>query len=152
MTQINPNLSATVVDLPTVIPITRQFVADAYAADKVEVLTVDITSDPIPGMYDAAILSAVLQTLSPKQAQAVLKNVANVVKPGGWLFIFGTGMLDNSRLSPKAAVEFNLVFINVYEHGQSYTEDEYRKWLKKAGFVDVNIQLDEFTITARKAG
>lgn len=150
MTRIHPGLMATVVDLPAVTPITRQFVSEAAASEKVEVLTADIRSDPIPGLYDAAILSAVLQTLSADDAAAVIKNVAKALKPGGWLYIFGSGMLNNSRLSPKSAVEFNLVFINVYEHGQSYTENEHRQWLSEAGFVDINVRLDEFTIRARK--
>jgi hypothetical protein len=34
-------------------------------------------------------------------------------------------------------VAFNLVFLNVYEEGQAYTEHEYRTWLTEAGFVDI---------------
>jgi hypothetical protein len=59
-------------------------------------------------------------------------------------------MLDNSRFEPKSAVEMNLVYINVYDNGQSYTEDEHRDWLQEAGFEDLNFNFKEFTITARK--
>ena len=150
MTQIHPHLSATVVDLPEVTPITEQFVKDADASDKVKVVSANLTSDPIPGKYDAAIISSVIQTLSAEEAQQVINNVGKVINPGGWLYIFGGGMLENSRVSPKTAVEWNLVFINTYENGQSYTEDEYREWLKEAGFEDLNFRYEEFTITARK--
>jgi hypothetical protein len=92
----------------------------------------------------------VIQTLSAIEAQQVIKNVGKVINPRGWLYIFGGGMLENSRLSPKSAVEWNLVYINTYDNGQSYTEDEYRDWLGEAGFEDINFRLEEFTITARK--
>ena len=150
MTQIHPHLTATVVDLPEVTPITEQFVVDADASGRVKVVSADLTCDPIPGMHDVAILSSVIQTLSAEEARQVINNVGEVINPGGWLYIFGGGMLDNSRLSPKSAVEWNLVFINVYENGQSYTEDEHRDWLREAGFEDLNFRSEEFTITARK--
>jgi ubiquinone/menaquinone biosynthesis C-methylase UbiE len=150
MTQIHPHLTATVVDLPEVTPITEQFVMDADASDRVKVVSADLTCDPIPGMYDAAIISSVLQTLSAEEARQVINNVSKVINPGGWLYIIGGGMLENSRLSPKSAVEWNLVFINTYDHGQSYTEDEHRDWLREAGFEDINFRLEDFTITARK--
>ena len=150
MTQIHPHLTATVVDLPEVTPITEQFVVDADASGRVKVVSADLTCDPIPGMHDVAILSSVIQTLSAEEARQVINNVGEVINPGGWLYIFGGGMLDNSRLSPKSAVEWNLVFINVYENGQSYTEDEHRDWLRESGFEDLNFRAEEFTITARK--
>ena len=150
MTQIHPHLAATVVDLPEVTPFTEQFVMDADASGKVKVVSADLTRDPISGMYDVAILSSVIQTLSTEEARQVITNVGKVINPGGWLYIFGGGMLENSRLSPKSAVEWNLVFINTYENGQSYTEDEYTGWLGEAGFKEINFRLEEFTITARK--
>jgi 2-polyprenyl-3-methyl-5-hydroxy-6-metoxy-1,4-benzoquinol methylase len=150
MTQIHPHITATVVDLPEVTPITEQFVMDADASDRVKVVSADLTRDPIPGMYDVAIISSVIQTLSADEARYVINNVSKVINPGGWLYIFGGGMLENSRLSPKSAVEWNLVYTNTYDNGQSYTEDEHRDWLIEAGFEDLNFRYEEFTITARK--
>jgi cyclopropane fatty-acyl-phospholipid synthase-like methyltransferase len=150
MAQIYPNLTATVVDFPEVTPITEQFVMDADASDRVKVVSADLTCDAIPGMYDVAILSSVIQTLSAEEARQVINNIGKVINPGGWLYIFGGGMLENSRLSPKTAVEWNLVFINTYDNGQSYTEDEHRDWLREAGFEDLTFRYEDFSITARK--
>jgi ubiquinone/menaquinone biosynthesis C-methylase UbiE len=150
MTKIHPHINATVVDFPEVTPITEQFVMDADASDKVKVVSANLTCDPIPGMYDVVILSSVIQTISAEEARLVINNVGKVTNPGGMLYIFGGGMLENSRLSPKTAVEWNLVFINTYDDGQSFTKKEHREWLEEAGFEDINFKLDEFTITARK--
>jgi SAM-dependent methyltransferase len=152
MTEIHSDLTATVVDLPSVVPITEEFIIKADASEKVKVVAADLTSDPIPGMYDVVILSSVIQTISAEEARRVLVNVGKVTNPGGRLYIFGSGMLEDSRLAPRGAVEFNLVYINVYDQGQSYTETEHRNWLEEAGFEDITIRFDEFTITALKQG
>lgn len=150
LTQIHPQLSATVFDFPEIIPITKRTVQRANAGDKVKILSGDLTRDPIPGKYDVAILSSIIQVLSPEEAQKVILNVGNAVLPGGWLYIIGSGILNDTRLSPPAAVGINLVFINVYDHGQSYTETEHKTWLNEAGFDRINYNFDELIISAQK--
>jgi hypothetical protein len=49
----------------------------------------------------------------------------------------------------------NLGFLNIYDHGQSYTEGEYRQWLAEAGFTNIrrDAPLGQVTICiADKAG
>ncbi|MEE8490350.1 MAG: class I SAM-dependent methyltransferase [Acidimicrobiia bacterium] len=90
---------------------------------------------PPRGSFDVAVASKFTQVLSPDEVRAALRNVANVLEPGGVIHLF-THVLDDSRLSPEEAVRFNLVFLSIYDHGQAYTEQEYRDWLAEAGFVD----------------
>ena len=150
MAKIHPHITATVVDFPEVTRVTGQFVKDADASDKITVVSADLVRDPAPGMYDVAFLIAVIQTVSAEEARQIINNISKVINPGGWLYIIGGGMLENSRLAPKTAVEWNLVFINTYDNGQSYTEDEHCEWLEEAGFEDIHFKYDEFIITARK--
>ncbi len=150
MTEIHPQLSATVVDLPQVTPITKKTIIKANAQDRVKVISADLTLEPIPGKYDVAFLSSIIQVISKEEARKVILNVGNTVKPGGWLYIFGSGILEDTRLSPPAAVGINLVLINVYDHGQSYTESEHRGWLEEAGFDKINFDYGELIISARK--
>ena len=81
--------------------------------------------------------------VSPEEARKIILNVGNTVNPGGWLYVFGSGILKDSRLSPQAAVGINLVLINVYDHGRSYTESEHREWLNKAGFNKINFNYEK---------
>ena len=106
--------------------------------------------DPVPGKYDAAILCSILQVVSPDQARKIILNVGNTINPGGWIYIFGSGILQDSRLSPPAAVGINMVLINVYDHGRSFTETEHRKWLNEAGFNKINFNYEEMFIAAQK--
>jgi hypothetical protein len=52
LTDAYPHLRATVIDLPTVTPITQQFLAAAGAADRVQVVAADVVNAPVPGTYD----------------------------------------------------------------------------------------------------
>jgi hypothetical protein len=66
---------------------------------------------------------------------------------------WGYGIIDNSHISPQKLVGFNLVYINVYDEGQGYTEQEHKDWLEDADFGNFRRTiLDDGSsiITARK--
>jgi SAM-dependent methyltransferase len=150
LTEACPGMRATVAELPAVTPYTQIFVNEADAADRVEVVATDIVKGSLTGSFDVAIVSAVLQVLSPDDARAALVNIGRVMKPGGRIFIRGMGILDDSRLSPPEAVVHNLVFLNLYDDGQAYTKGEYEEWLLDAGFEDVTSP-EDFLIIATKS-
>jgi hypothetical protein len=150
LTEACPGMRATVVELPVVTPHTQIFVNEAGATDRVEVVAEDIVHGSLIGSFDVAILSAVLQVLSPDDACRALRNIGKVMEPGGRIFIRGMGILDDSRLSPPEAVVHNLVFVNLYDDGQAYTKGEYEEWLLDAGFEDVTYP-EDFLIIAKKS-
>jgi len=134
-----PGLRATVAELPSVATITRECVAASGLAPRVDVIEADLIAGPPPGRYDLATLRSVLQVLSATDAARVLSNVAAALEPGGELFVVGR-MLDDSRLSPPDAVAVNVMFLNVYDDGQAWTEAEYRGWFRAAGLGEVTRQ------------
>ncbi len=152
MTQANLHLKATVIDLPLVTPITRQFVEEAKAADRVEILTADAIHDTLSGSYDVVVARHIIQVLSADDSRALLSNLATVLKPGGVIYLVGW-VLDDSRVSPQNIVGYNLVLLTSYKDGQAYTEQEVHNWLVAAGFVDferVVMSGGESILTARK--
>lgn len=136
LTETHPHIRATVAELPTVTPITERFIRDAGAAGRVSVLAVDVVDGPVSGSYDAAAMRAFTQVLSAEQNQRALRHAYAALTPGGVLYI-SARVLDDTRTSPPDTATFNLVFLNLYEHGQAYTEGEYRLWLADAGFINV---------------
>ncbi len=136
MTKACPHIQATALDLPQITPIAQKIVNEEGASDRVKVLTADVLSGPLPGSYDTAILRALLQVLSPQGARLAVKNIAAAIHPGGTIYVVGQ-ILDDSRTSPPEAVWFNLNFVNLYDTGESYTEQEHREWLSEAGFVEI---------------
>ncbi len=153
VTEACPHIQATVIDLPKITPVTQNYIDEAGAGNRVKVVTADVVRDPLSGSYDAAVMSAFIQVLSPDDACCAIKNVSKVMNPGGEIYIRGYGIIDDSRTSPQKLVGFNLVFINVYDEGQAYTEQEHKDWLEEAGFSNFRRAiLDDGSsiITARK--
>ena len=135
--QACPQLRATVVDLPTVTPITQRLVLEAGVADRVEVVAVDVVNGTLEGSFDVAVMSKFIPVISRDQAQRALNNVSQAMEPGSTLYINDGGTLDNSRLSPPDTVRQNLWFINVFDEGQARTEQERKEWLADVGFEDI---------------
>ena len=148
-----PHIRATVADVSNVTPITQRFVTEAGVSDRVKVITANVVEAALHGSFDAVVLRSFIQVLSPNDAQRALKNINATIAPGGVIYILGIGILDNSRISPRAAAITNTIFINIYDEGQAYTEDEYHDWLAAAGFVNFKrdtLQDGSGIITAQK--
>jgi cyclopropane fatty-acyl-phospholipid synthase-like methyltransferase len=129
-------MRVTAIDLPLVTPITQKIVEEEKATDRVKVIAADVLSGPLPGSYDVVVLRGLLQVLSSEDARTAVKNVGAAMNPGGTIYIIAQ-ILDDSRISPLEAVRYNLIFINTFDAGESYTEQQHRDWLTAAGFVDI---------------
>jgi SAM-dependent methyltransferase len=152
ITETYPHIQATVAELPTVTPITRRIVEEAGASGRVRVQSSDVIKEGLTGAFDAAVLSSFIQVISREQARRALQNVGRVVNPGGAIYIRGD-IVDDSGTSPLGSVMRNLVYLNIYDEGQAYTEHEHREWLAEAGFADFERKIlsDGFSIVrARK--
>ena len=149
-----PELHATAVELPDVAEVTRDFVSQSPAAERIEIVPADLTAGRVampepdrsrlaPGSFDAVLMVSFLQVLDPGQAARVVGRAAGLLRSGGALYVIGAGILDDGRTTPAKGALFNLVFLNIYEEGRSYTEVEHGDWLRQAGFADP--QLRELT-------
>lgn len=135
ITELLPNIKATVIDIASVTPVTQWFVEQAGLSDRIQIITSDAVTGPLTGQYDVAVLRAFIQVLSPNDAFHSLKNVYSIIKPGGTLYILGH-ILDDTRISPPEEVWHKLGSINYYDVPSPYTEEEHREWLLKAGFTN----------------
>jgi len=132
-----PRIAATLMELPTVAAVAPAILSQ-YGADDVVVEEGDITVAPSIGRHDLAILKAVVQVLPPDQARRSILNAARCLTPGGEIAIAGWGVVNDDRLGPPEGVFLNLTFLNLYRHGESYTEGQYRAWMTEAGFRDIS--------------
>lgn len=140
-----PNIKATVADLPKVADVAKVFIAEAGLAERISVAVANLCDKPPEGTYDVVILRNLLQTLSREQAEMTVKCVSQCLEPGGRIFIIGS-ILDNSRLLPLPSLMYDLLFMNIYSDGKSYTENEYREMLVNAGFTDIFVEHEAFLL------
>ncbi|MEE8334430.1 MAG: methyltransferase [Alphaproteobacteria bacterium] len=134
--QEHPQLQATVFDLPSVVPIAQEMIAEAGLADRITVQTADILGQPLPGGFDIATARNLFQVLSADQNQKAANNIAAALPSDGAFFLVGH-ICDDSRLSPGSCVGMNMNFLNQYDDGEAYTETQYCHWLGEAGFADI---------------
>lgn len=139
-----PEANITIAELPSVVPITRTFISNAGMAHKINVIATDITEQPPEGRYDTAIVRSFLQVLSPKNAANALKSIRKAILSNGSIYIVGH-FLDDTRSFPHESVLHNLMFLNLYEDGQAYTEKNYRSWIEAAGFGDIRVEHAAFS-------
>ncbi len=149
-----PKLRGTLFELPPIAAIAEMLLRGAEHADRVAIEAGDITTAPPASRHDAAICMQLIQVLSPADAACAIAHMAQALEPGGTLYIVASGALDDSRLAPATAVFINVTFLNVYDDGQSYAQEQYFGWLAAAGCVEPQrcVLEDETSIIwARKA-
>lgn len=129
-----PELRATVVDLPSVTPITQRYVDEAGMNERVKVANLDVIENVPEGGYDIAVMKSFIQVLKRDQAKRAITNTAKALSPGGVLFIIGY-VLDDDSLGPAAIAASNYAFLNIYDEGRAFTESAHRAWLAEAGFT-----------------
>jgi SAM-dependent methyltransferase len=135
--ELNPGMTGALYDLPRTTRLAEPLLRGTPGGDGVVIQAGDILRAPPSGSYDAAILRALVQVLAPDDAARAIANSAAALRPGGVIYIIGAGILDDSRLSPAAAVHMNVTFMNLYRSGASYAESEHAGWLEAANCRDM---------------
>ena len=128
----HPGLRGTLFDLPRTAALAKSILMQTPGGDRVVIEAGDILSTAPKEKHDAAIMRALVQVLSPADAARAIANATSSLEPGGTLYIIGSGILDNSRLTPRSAVFWNLTFIDLYREGASFLEAEHTAWLEAA--------------------
>jgi (2Fe-2S) ferredoxin/SAM-dependent methyltransferase len=130
------DLSIEVFDLPTVLPITRSHIEEAGLSDRVTTRPGDLCNDDLGSGFDLVLLSAICHMLGPAANEDLLARCFAALSPGGRIVIQDF-ILDADRTSPRMAALFALNMLVGTREGSTYTDDEYRSWLGRVGFADI---------------
>lgn len=138
--------TATVFDLPSVIPLTKKYIKDAGLADKIDTAAGDYTTDQLPKGYDLVFLSAIVHSNSPAENRRLLKKCAKALNPGGQVVVQDF-IMDEDRTSPAHGAFFALNMLVNTERGDTYTESEIVSWMKAAGLSSITRRDNRFGTT-----
>lgn len=133
-----PEISAVVLDLPPVVEVTREFLAENGVADRVTAEACDFTSDPLPDDADVAIMASNLPQYSRAIIADVVARVYDALLPGGEFHLIGE-MLDDDRRGPLAPALWGLSEAVSGSTGLAHTSAECVGYLSEAGFQDVTV-------------
>ena len=133
-----PKARATLFDLPEVIPLARQRIADAGLSDRVSLVAGDFYVDDLPAGADFAWLSGVAHQNSRQQNRALFAKIYAALPRNGVLVIRDV-VMDESRTEPVAGSLFAVNMLVATEAGGTYTFNEFQQDLIEAAFKKVTL-------------
>jgi SAM-dependent methyltransferase len=128
-----PGLSATVFDLPEVLPIAREYASKRAVGDRIRFVAGDALRDDIPAC-DVALVSSLLHSYGPDGVTRIARNVAAGVKPGGLILIREFMWDDEVHSGPLTAALFAVNMLSGTPEGRCWTAAELQETFGKAGF------------------
>jgi len=130
-----PGLRATVLDLPAVVVVTREFCTQHGVADLVDTIGGDFTADPFPSC-DAVVMASNLPIYDEVNIALVVRKAFDALDPGGEMHLVGE-MLDDDGCGPVDAAMWGMQEILYNSGGKAHTRGQVRGYFTAAGFVDV---------------
>ena len=129
--------TATVFDLPNVIPLTRRFVEEEGLTDRVSFAVGDMNKDELPGSgYDVVFISAIIHMLSFTECAGLLEKAARALEPGGTVVV-QYFIMEEDRVRPAHGAMFALNMLVGTDDGDTYTRAEVAEWMEAAGLANV---------------
>src|SRR4030042_1909507 len=132
----NPNLTATIYDLPTSKPFAEKIIKQFGMSARVDFQGGDYLKDEIRGRYDAAWLSHILHSEGPAECRRIIEKAVSALEPGGMIIIHDF-ILENTMDAPLFPALFSLNMLLGTESGQSYSEKQLLNILTDAGVRDI---------------
>jgi hypothetical protein len=135
-----PGLTSTVLDLPGVLEVTREIVAEHGAADRIELSAGDYHTSSFGSGYDAALLSGIMHRETPETCRMLLRKAFDAMVPGGMVVVSDVFFENDERNSPPFATYFALNMMLMAEHGTTHAKTGMAAWMREAGFAQVGVR------------
>lgn len=131
-----PGLNSEILDLGEVVPLAQENIRKAGLADRIATRVGDMLRDPLGKNYDLILASAICHMFSPEENRELLQRAYDALAPNGKVVVQDF-ILEPSKTAPRAAALFSLNMLVGTQAGSSYSEPDYARWLRDAGFSDV---------------
>lgn len=132
----NPQLRATVYDLPETRPFAEKTIAKFGLAGRIVFAEGNYLRENIPGTYDIALLSHILHAEGPEDCCKLIRKAVSVLQPGGLIMIHEF-ILDDTMDSPLHPALFALNMLLGTPAGRSYSEAQIMDMLAEAPVKDI---------------
>lgn len=134
--EAHPTATSTVLDLPGIVRVADELIAERGLQSRVQTLAGDYHNAAFPGDCDVVLILGVLHQESPGSIVDILSRARQALKPGGRIYIMDM-MTDGSRCYPAFSSLFALNMALTTENGWVFSDDDMRTWLQEAGFTDI---------------
>ncbi|MDP6709278.1 MAG: methyltransferase [Alphaproteobacteria bacterium] len=148
-----PDLTATIIDFPSVIDVAAGFVGDAGMTERIALVGGDALKTPWPEAQGVVLMSYLLSAVGGGDIAELLERSWNALRPGGRLLLHDF-MLDDDRSGPVSTAAFFMTYLAMRTDPVSFTGAQVGSWAEERGFVDIrcDIMIPEITkiVTATK--
>lgn len=132
----NPELRATIFDLPQTLETTKKMVGaylDTPLQERITFQAGDFNQDPIQGMFDVCFLSHIIHGQAAERNEKLFPKIFRALNPGGRLIVQDF-FLNPDKRSPQFAALFALNMLIHTDGGRTYTFEEVERWMRSTGF------------------
>lgn len=136
--EADPEMSATLFDLPEVVEMARDRIEEAGLMDRVTIAAGDFYQDPLPPGHDLAMVSAIIHMNSAVQNVALYKKIRAALVPGGRIVI-RDHVMKPDKTAPRSGALFAINMLVGTPGGGTYTFEEIKADLTEAGFEKVHL-------------
>lgn len=146
----NPDVTATVLDLPLVCDVGQEHIRPEPEADRIKFLKGDALTDALPEDFDLVTFKSMLHDWPEREAIQFIKNANRSLVPGGTLLIFERGPIEMAQTEIYYSMIPFLLFVHSFRAPAFYV-----KQLQDLDFQEIsvkNVCLDTpfFIVTAKK--
>lgn len=134
LAEANAELHCTVFDLPEVVRIAGEVIAERGLGDRVGTHAGDYHTDEFPMGFDAVLVSNTLHQEDDESCLRILTQSFHSLEPGGRIVIHAMP-LGEDQDGPLWPALHNLLMLLVYRGGRAYTAGQYCQQLLDAGFM-----------------
>ncbi len=136
LVKANPQLSATVLDLPYALAIAKSAVEEAGLEERVTLKEGDFFTADLGQGYDLILISSIIHSLDEAENRLLLKRAREALRPGGMIAIRDF-LVDTTRTQPQQAALFAVNMLVNTRGGRTYHFEEISGWLKELGFLEI---------------
>lgn len=133
----HPELRCTVMELPTMCDVAREYIARGGVGDRVDTRAVDMFRQPWPTGYDAMFFSNIFHDWNLDTNAELTRRAYGALEPGGRILLHEI-LIDDSGNGPVTAAAFSVLML-FGTRGRQYSYVELKKLLEDAGFRDVGV-------------
>jgi O-methyltransferase domain/Dimerisation domain len=132
-----PHLRATVLDLPTVCDVAREYITQAGLQERVKTLAADMWQDPLP-KADLHFYAEIFHDWPPEKCLRLARRSFESLEPGGRIIVHEM-LYDEEQQVPYPAAAYTVGML-LWTEGQQFTAPELKTLLTEAGFVKVEVK------------
>jgi SAM-dependent methyltransferase len=137
--EANPEIECLVLDLPPIVTIAAELIAQQGKTDRVRTLAGDYHTVAFPPGNDAVILFGMMHQESPDSILDLLRRAYASLVPGGVVYVMDM-MTDGTHTAPKFSAIFAVNMALTTRNGWVFSDVELKHWMEQAGFEEVCVK------------